>query len=286
MVLSRKSFLLSAAGLFAVAGGLTRSDFTKTIFAKPPNGNSMALLYDSSKCIGCRHCEEGCRKENNLPLKRELGQLSKTSWTAIKSTPDSNGRNLFLKLQCMHCTDASCVAVCPTGAAAHHGESVVIDQDQCIGCGYCIEACPFGVPHKDPPPGATQKCTFCFDPVKSAAEPCCAKACPIGATTFGVRTDLMATAKTRVQKLAKSDWPEAQLYGENELGGLNVIYILLKPPAFYGLPEKPRQASKNALMQWISGSLIAAVLIAPIWYLHHRDSGKDKQPAKQKEGAK
>ena len=286
MVLSRKDFLLSTVGLFAVAGGLTRIDFTKSIFAKPVSGTGMAMLYDSSKCIGCRHCEEGCRRENNLPHNRELGVLSKTSWTAIKTTPDSNGKNLFLKLQCMHCTEASCVAVCPTGAAAHHGESVVIDQDQCIGCGYCIEACPFGVPHKEPPKGTTQKCTFCYDPVKMKSEPSCAKACPIGAATFGVRADLLGAAKTRVQHLAKSGWPEAQLYGENELGGLNVMYILLKKPAFYGLPEQPRKATKDALAQWISGSVIAAVLIAPIWYLHHRDTRKDKQTVKQKEGAK
>ena len=286
MALSRKEFLLSGVGLFGLAGGLNHRDLTKTFFAKPISGNGMALLYDSSKCIGCRHCEEGCIMKNNLPNKRELGKLSKTSWTAIKSTPDTNGKNLFLKLQCMHCTDASCVSVCPTGAAAHHGESVVIDQDWCIGCGYCEEACPFGVPHKDPPKGTAEKCTFCFDPVKSESEPCCAKSCPIGATTFGVRTDLLATAKTRVQNLTKTGWPEAQLYGENELGGLNVLYVLLKPPAFYGLPEQPMQAANNVLTQWISGSLVASVLIAPIWYLHRRNSEKDKQSAKQKEGVK
>jgi formate dehydrogenase iron-sulfur subunit len=284
MGLSRKDFLFSTAGLFAMAGGLTRNDFAKAAFKEPLSGTRMATLYDSSKCIGCRMCEEGCIKENNLPRARELGKLSKTSWTAIKATPNSNRKNLFLKLQCMHCTDASCVAVCPTGAAAHHGESVVISQDWCIGCGYCEEACPFGVPHRGHPPGTAQKCTFCLDRVRSGSIPACAEACPTGATTYGVREDLLTTAKTRVQNLVKVGWPDAQLYGENELGGLGVMYILLKPPAFYGLPEQPRQATENVLAQWTSGGLTAAVLIAPFWFLYNRVSVKDKQLLKQKEG--
>jgi hypothetical protein len=93
----------------------------------------------------------------------------------------------------------------------------------------------------------------------------------------------LVTAKTKVQKLVRLGWPEAQLYGENELGGLNMIQILLKPPTFYGLPEKPRLATENVIAQWTAGSLIAAALIAPIWYLHKRNSKKDKIPAKQKE---
>lgn len=269
-----------------MAGGLTRNDFAKAAFKEPLSGTRMATLYDSSKCIGCRMCEEGCIKENNLPRERELGKLSKTSWTAIKATPNSNGKNLFLKLQCMHCTDASCVAVCPVGAAAHHGESVVIDQDWCIGCGYCEEACPFGIPHRGHPPGAAQKCTFCLDRVRSGSQPACAEACPTGATTYGVRADLLTTAKTRVQNQVKLGWQEAQLYGEKELSGLGVMYVLLKPPVFYGLPEQPRQATENVLAQWTSGSLIAAAVIVPIWYLHHRISRKDEQLIKHKEGSK
>lgn len=286
MGLSRKDFLLSSAGLFVAAGGLTSNGLTNFTSVAPLDGTRMAALYDSSKCIGCRMCEEACIKENKLPREREQGELSKSSWTAIQTTKDGNGKNLFLKRQCMHCTDASCVTVCPVGAAAHHGEYVVIDQDWCIGCGYCEEACPFGVPHRGHPPGAAQKCTFCFDRVESGSKPACAEECPTGATTFGARTDLLATAKTRVQNLVKLGWPEAQLYGESELSGLGMMYILLKPPAFYGLPEQPRQATKNVLAQWTSGSLIAAVVIAPIWYLHHRISEKDKQSIKQKEGAK
>lgn len=287
MVLSRKDFLklsFSTVGLFAVSGGLTRYALFNTASIRSLNDNRMAILYDSSKCIGCRLCEAACRMENHLSQERELGELSKTSWTAIKTTKNVNGQDLFLKLQCMHCTDASCVAVCPTGAAAHIGEYVEINQDWCIGCGYCEESCPYGVPHREPPEGSARKCTFCFDRVKTGSNPACAAACPTGATSFGARTDLLTNAKTEVKNLVKSGWPEAQLYGENDLGGLGVIYILLKPPAFYGLPEQPRQATKNVLAQWASGGLTAAALVVPFWFFFKHTLEKDKQTAKQKEG--
>jgi len=283
--LSRKDFLFSAAGLVALAGGLTRHGFGNAALAETLKGTRMAILYDEAKCIGCRMCESACRRKNNLPAGKEPGELSKTSWTAIKTFQNGDKQDLFLKRQCMHCADASCVSVCPTGAAAHHGEYVVIDQDVCIGCGYCVQSCPFGVPHTGPPKGTAAKCTFCIDLVEKGSKPACVETCPIGALTFGARTELVATAKKKVQVLAKSGWPDAQLYGENELGGLGVNYILLKPSAFYGLPEHPRLATKNVVVQWVSGSLAAAALIVPFWYFYKRRSEKNKQSVNQKKGS-
>ena len=269
--LSRKDFLFSTAGLFALAGGLTRNDFIKFTSSKSLTGTRMAVLYDSSKCIGCHLCETACRKKNNPSQGKNQLELSKTNWTLIQATRYGNKPDLLLKRQCMHCTDASCVQVCSTGAARYNGEYVIIDQDACIGCGYCEQACPFGVPHISPPKGAASKCDFCIDLIEAGKKPACVEACPIEALKFGARTDLMATAKTWVNELVEIGWPEAQIYGENELGGLGVIYILLKPPAFYGLPEQPRLATKNVLAHWISGSLAAAVLIVPFWYFYkHR----------------
>jgi formate dehydrogenase iron-sulfur subunit len=281
--LSRKDFLFSLVGLFAAFGGLKRNGFTKFLSAKSLNANRKAILYDASKCTGCRMCEIECQKENKLTMLGKPGELSKTLWTTIQVSRNGNQKDLFLKLQCMHCSDASCTAVCPTGAAKNNGEYVVIDQNVCIGCGYCATACSFGVPHKSPPEGATQKCDFCFDRVQAGLKPACVEACPISAATFGARTELLATSKRRVDVLKKTGWPEAQLYGENDLGGLNVLYILLKPPVFYGLPEKPKQATMNVLAQWISGSLTAGVLILPFWYFYKLRSGKDKQSVNQKE---
>lgn len=269
--LSRKDFLYSMAGLFALAGGFNRNGFTKFASAKSLTGTRMAILYDSSKCIGCRLCEAACEKKNNPFQENIQRELSKTKWTVIQETPYGNKPDLFLKRQCMHCTDASCAAVCPTGAAKHNGEYVVIDQDICIGCGYCEQSCPFGVPHTSPPKGAAAKCDFCFDLVSSGSKPACVEACPIGALKFGARSDLLSTAQSWTRELVKMGWPEAQIYGENELGGLGVIYILYKPPAFYRLPEKPRLATKNVLVHWASGSIAAGLIILPFWYFYkHR----------------
>lgn len=287
MVLSRKDFLLSTAGMFALAGGLSRNNFTNPFAVKALKSTEMSILFDSSKCIGCRHCEEGCIRENNLPKERVQGELSETAFTAIKSFKNGSEKNILFKRQCMHCTDASCVSVCPTGAAAYHGEYVVIDQEVCIGCGYCVQACPFGVPHKgEPPEGTAKKCTFCLERIKEDRKPACVDACPVRATTFSNRTDQLTIAKNRIQTLTKIGYPEAQLYGENEVGGLHVMSILLKPPTFFGLPEQPRQATRNVLAQWASGSAAAALLIVPFWYLFKRMSKKDKGSIKQKEGVK
>lgn len=290
MGLTRKDFLLSSAGLLAAAGGISRSGFKNTPTLNPMGTNSgNAMLYDSSKCIGCRMCEEGCINENSLSHERVLGRLTNNSYTAIQTVQASKKKNLFLKLQCMHCTEASCEAVCPTGAASHRGESVIIDQDVCIGCGYCEKACPFGVPHRaEEPAGAAKKCTFCINRVESGSKTACAEACPIDATTFGARSDLLPAAKTRVQTLKKTGWPDAQLYGEDQLGGLNMLYILLKPPAFYGIPENPKQATNNVAAQWTSGGIAFAALVAPFWFLYKRMTAKDKdnELETQKEGSK
>lgn len=284
MRLSRRNFLklsVPAAGTLALAGTVTRR-----ALAGPPeslSGVRMAVLYDSSKCIGCKLCEAACRMENHQPREPEPRQLGTTIWTAVEPRQlevKGQKREVFLKRQCLHCTDASCAAVCPTGAAAHHGEYVVIDQQWCIGCGYCQESCPFGVPHRETQ-GSAQKCTFCFSRVSQGSKPACVEACRTGALTYGNRADLVTAGKARVEALAKSDWPEARLYGENELGGLGVMYVLLQPPAAYGLPEKPRQATENVLAQWSSGIVTAGVLSLPFWWFF----GRGKHSSEQKEAA-
>jgi len=287
MGLTRKDFLLSSAGLFAAAGGLSRNDFKRIPSVKRAGqikGN--ALLYDASKCIGCRMCEQGCINENGLKQERILGKLTVDSYTAIQTTRDKDKKGLFLKLQCMHCTNASCEAVCPTGAASHHGEVVIIDQDVCIGCGYCVEACPFGVPHRsESPPTPARKCTFCLERVQSGRKTACAEACPTDATTFGLRSELLPVAVDRVDHLKKTGWPEAELYGKDRLGGLHTMYILLKPPAFYGLPENPKQATKDIAGLWTSGGLAFGALIAPFWFLYKKVTGdKDKEKKIKKDG--
>ena len=278
MKLNRKDFLklsIPAAGLLILGGvpisGLGWAEASQSL---SQNGARQALLFDSSKCVGCRACEAACRQWNKLPPEHKPLELSAASWTVVKSIELNNSgkkEQLFLKRQCMHCTKASCVAVCPTGAAAYHGEYVEIDQEWCTGCGYCVEACPFDVPHREAHGGTVKKCTLCLDRVTDGLKTACTEACPQGAILCGDRSVLISEAKTRVQDLSANGAQDTHLYGETELGGLGVMYILLKPASVYGLPEVPRQATANVFTQWASGIVTAGVLAAgPFWLFFKR----------------
>ena len=147
----------------------------------------------------------------------------------------------------MHCTDAACVMVCPTGALVKDGKGfVAFDEDKCNGCGYCTQFCPFGVPHlKDVSlvtgEATAAKCTFCQDKVRAGTGgPSCAEACPTGALIWGSRQTLLEGAKARVSDLKAQGHSKAMLYGEGEAGGLHRLSILLDEPSVYGLPVDPQ----------------------------------------------
>ena len=244
-----------------------------------------ATLIDILKCTGCRACQVACKAWNDLPGETTvcLGcydnppDLSPDTWNRIAFYEiERDGGQLawqFRSVRCMHCTEASCVSVCPTGAAAHHGEFVVIDQDVCAGCGYCAKACPFDVPrlgHGEEKSSAT-KCRFCIDRVENDQAPACAKACPTGAITFGDRDELIGKAHDRVSVLKGRGLADANLYGEHLLGGLHQMYLLSDQPAIFGLPEAPHVATRNVVSSWFSGILTAGVVaVVPFWLLFRR----------------
>jgi len=248
---------------------------------------AMAMLIDTSKCTACRGCQVACKQWNDLPAEETHNwgsyqnpeHLSATTWKLVTFNEMGAGDDLrwfFVPMQCLHCAEASCVSVCPTGAAYHRGDYVLIDQSQCIGCGYCVQACPFGVPHSIPGPdgrhkSTARKCTFCIDRVSSGLLPACAKTCPAGAYTVGERNELIAAGKARVEQLKAKGDANAYLYGEHELGGLQVMMVLRDSPSLYGLPEAPRVATKNVLGQWLSGFVAAGVVaVLPFWLLTKR----------------
>jgi len=241
-----------------------------------------AALVDMSKCTGCRSCQVACKSWNdnmaeethNTGSYENPPELSASTWTRIEFYEIAQNGGVqwyFRKHQCMHCTNASCEAVCPTGAISHKGEFVIIDQHVCVGCGYCAMACPFDAVHREPPLGTARKCVFCLDRVSNGYEPACVKACPTGAIEFGERDELLTKAHARVDSLTNNGHPNARLYGENELGGLHWLYIIEGSPSQFGLPESPQLATNALVGQWVGGLITAGVLAAiPFWLLFRR----------------
>ena len=228
-----------------------------------------AMLIDTDLCLGCNACTVECKRNNNVPVGQDI------AWTMIEEpevgTYPSVAR-YYIKGACKHCTEASCLNVCPTGAISKPDEThVVINQDWCIGCGYCAMACPFDIPHFGEPKGSAQKCMFCYVGGLVDGQTACAAACPFDAITFGERGELVAQGQQRVAQLRQKGKADANLYGEHELGGLNVLYVLADRAPAYGLAERPRASTRNMLGGWLSGILTAGVVAAlPFWLLFKR----------------
>lgn len=226
-----------------------------------------AMLIDVSKCTGCRACQVACKGWNDLPAEETkcVGvydnppDLSPVTWNRIAffEIERDNGRLdwVFRSVRCLHCADAPCVRVCPTGALYKDPLGyTALDQSKCNGCGYCVEFCPFEIPRLTEADiwgkGKSTKCTFCPDRVSNGMQPACAQACPTGAIEYGDRDALVAKGKKRVEEL-KSRYPDANLYGEDILGGLGVMYVLTDRPSVLGLPEEPSGSLAETWQPWI-----------------------------------
>jgi len=222
--MDRRGFLkLSGAGL----SGLLLQP-TAQAFASASSEDDVAILYDASKCIGCRACERACKECNNLPVEPEPpSDLSAITWNLIQQRKGiALDDQPFFNLQCMHCTDAACVMVCPTGALYKDRRGfVALDEEKCNGCGYCTQFCPFGAPHLKDVNLVTGK---------AKAGKC------IGALRLDWRQKLVDEAKIRVSELKAAGHSGAMLYGEKEAGGLHRLSVLLDEPSAYGLPDDPQ----------------------------------------------
>ena len=219
-----------------------------------------AILFDTSKCMACRACQIACKQWNELEGEKTTNQgayenppdLSHQTWLKMKFIEtERQGKVdwLFARQACMHCTDASCVKVCPTKALHHHELGMVAyDKGLCSGCGYCTEFCPFHVPRSDrnliTGVAKMDKCTMCTSPgLDRNGEgymPACVKTCPTKALTYGDRATLVAAGRQRVTTLQAGGLNNAYFYGDKELNGLHVLYVLDDSPEAYGLPINPR----------------------------------------------
>ncbi len=274
MELTRRDFVKGSAGAAAGIALLKPLELGKKGNGAQQfdNLSEVAMLIDVSKCIGCWMCYLACKRANGLPEVEQLPdpdnppELAPATWTTLFTKKES-GEWHFRKHACMHCTDAACVKVCPTGAL-HYNELgfVQFDRDNCSGCGYCTQVCPFEVPQlqENKVSGDCQmdKCTFCIDRLKKGMQTACAEACPTGSIKFGKRSELLEEGQQRVAELQKTN-PKACFYGGSELGGLHVMYVLEDSPEAEGLPTDPKvpaAAAVHDVIQWVgAGAAVAAV---------------------------
>ncbi|HOK07179.1 MAG TPA: 4Fe-4S dicluster domain-containing protein [Syntrophales bacterium] len=205
-------------------------------------------LIDVSKCTGCRGCQLACKQWNQQPAKQTVNygsyqnppDLQENTWTLIRFqevAEKDTVKWLFRKDGCMHCTDAACVKVCPSGAL-HYTQwgTVGIHHERCIGCKECVAACPFHIPRYDRVTDKVYKCDLCLSRIEANLLPACVKACPTGALTFGDKDKMIAKAYARVKELGG----DANVYGDKFVGGTHVIYVLTEKPRVYeGLPHNP-----------------------------------------------
>ena len=272
----------------------------------------VGFFTDTSVCIGCKACEVACKEWNLVPEDGMVwtgesydntSELGANTWRHVTfieqneplHAPADGGdsgevdalRWLMSSDVCKHCTHAACLDVCPTGSLfrTEYG-TVVVQEDICNGCGYCVPACPFGVldkrhiprPSGDPPAeilglqlgkedGRVWKCTLCYDRLKGGHEPACAKACPTDSIQFGPLDELRERAEQRLGKLQAENWNGARLYGhdpDDGVGGFGAFFLLLDEPEVYGLPPDPVVTTRDLPEMWRTAAIAVGAVVAGV----------------------
>jgi len=269
------------------------SELTAGVIIEP--GKSYGFFTDTTVCIGCKACEVACKEWNNLPADNlgltgqsydNTGSLSANTWRHVafvekagnggvrerEQTPFQSGW-LMMSDVCKHCHHAPCMEACPTGALFKtEFDTVVVQQDICNGCGYCVPACPFGVVDVSKADGKAHKCTLCYDRLKGGLEPACAKSCPTDSIQFGELSDLQARAKTRVKELHDRGVHTAYTYGTPDSPGatgdmqyLNAFFLLTDRPEAYNLPAAPTRPSNRVAPALTAGiATLAGLALAAV----------------------
>jgi formate dehydrogenase iron-sulfur subunit len=237
-------------------------------------GNS----YDNTIDLGANTWRHVAFVEQRKPLGADAAADSLVEAAALDALVDESGLQTYQEADglrwlmasdvCKHCTHAACLAVCPTGAPFRtEFDTVVVQQDICNGCGYCVPACPFGVLDKREGDGRVWKCTLCYDRLKDDKEPACAQACPTNSIQFGELSELRERADERLEQLAAAGQESAQLYLADDgdgVGGAGAFFLLLDDPEVYGLPPDPIDTTRDLGSTWASAGLAAAGLGAAL----------------------
>ncbi|MET7912796.1 4Fe-4S dicluster domain-containing protein [Streptomyces avermitilis] len=276
---------------------------------EPPQ--RVGFFTDTSVCIGCKACEVACKEWNAIPEdgmqlsgmsydntqglgastwrhvafieqkvpapegRTELPLLEQTLAAAEPTQAPGDMRWLMSSDVCKHCTHAACLDVCPTGSLFRtEFGTVVVQEDICNGCGYCVPACPYGVIEQRPHDGRAFKCTMCYDRLGAGQEPACAKACPTQSIQFGPLDELRERAALRVDQLHEQGVERAHLYGhdpQDGVGGDGAFFLLLDKPEVYGLPPDPVVTTRDLPAMWrhagtaalsLAGSIALAFVLA------------------------
>jgi formate dehydrogenase iron-sulfur subunit len=256
----------------------------------------VGFFTDTTVCIGCKACEVACKEWNAVPEDGlvftgdsfdNTGALGASTWRHVAfieqskplrvEGPGEDGAEPFRWLMssdvCKHCTEAACLDVCPTGALFRtEFGTVVVQDDVCNGCGYCVPACPFGVIDRRelegaPGKGLAQKCTLCYDRLAIGATPACAKACPTESIQFGPLDELRERAARRLAQVEEAGYAGARLYGHDEgdgVGGFGAFFLLLDEPEVYGLPPDPVVTTRHLPGMWRSAARAGMLLAASV----------------------
>jgi len=275
MSISRRKFLgwIGAAGLATTVGRRDAAAGGKYFTGYPQSGG---VLHDATLCIGCRVCEAACNEVNELPVParpfkdqavlEEKRRTNSKTYTVVNkyAAGGPKGQPVFRKNQCNHCLEPACASACfveafkktPSGA-------VTYDPSVCVGCRYCMIACPFEIPtyeYDNPTTPVVRKCTLCQPRLAKGKLPGCVEKCPTEALVFGERKDLIKIARERIRK--HPDRYVDHIYGENEMGGTSWLYLSGVPFAQVGLRE---DLGVTPAPQLTKGALGAVPMVVGLW---------------------
>ena len=267
----RRTFL----GLLGAAGASAALPVSAKAAGKHfgPHPDTKGVLFDATRCIGCRKCEQACNEVNELPapeqpfddltvLDTERRTTEKT-YTVVNKY-DQGGSPVFRKMQCNHCLEPACASVCFVRAFKKEPNgAVTYDASVCVGCRYCMVACPFNIPtyeYDEPLTPRVMKCTLCYPRLLEGKLPGCVEACPKEALVFGPRESLIEIARERIR--AYPDVYENHIYGEHEMGGTSWMYVSGVPFSEIGLREDLGTSSAPELT---AGALAAVPIVVGLW---------------------
>ncbi len=252
---------------------------TESGYAEHPE--RVGFFTDTSVCIGCKACEVACKEWNALPADGfdllgmsydNTGSLGADTWRHVafieQKTSDDDLRWLMSSDVCKHCTHAACLDVCPTGSLFRtEFGTVVVQEDICNGCGYCVPACPYGVIGRREDDGRAWKCTLCYDRIGDGQRPACASACPTESIQYGPLDELRERADRRLAELHGQGVSDARLYGrdpDDGVGGGGAFFLLLDEPQAYGLPPDPVVTTRDLPAMWRRAAVTALGVAAGV----------------------